>query len=201
MPKSLRLVTKQALSKLLGKINFLDNNDDNNILLNSSVIFSLPLKNLVNVSVRKFFILDISLDNVVGKSAQEKLVVVRKLFSKINGFGGAFILLKFAGIIRTLFTSKLSLMQASKRAKDAKILVNTDLKKSTGCSDWAVVVKKIPVGTSAKAVHAALSEFGIIKSIKMQLQSNHADLVAAEWSILIGKDAVCIARADLDKET
>ncbi|KAG9294424.1 hypothetical protein G9A89_001929 [Geosiphon pyriformis] len=59
-------------------------------------------------------------------------------------------------------------------------------------SDWAVVVKKISVGILAEAVHAALSEFGMIKSIKIQLQSNYADLVTAKWSILIGKDAVCV---------
>ncbi|KAG9290082.1 hypothetical protein G9A89_010388 [Geosiphon pyriformis] len=40
---------------------------------------------------------------------------------------------------------------------------------ATGCSDQAVVIKKIPVGTSVKAVHTALSEFGVIKSVKMQL--------------------------------
>ncbi|KAG9294842.1 hypothetical protein G9A89_008534 [Geosiphon pyriformis] len=68
----------------------------------------------------------------------------------------------------------------------------------------AVVIKEIPIETLTEAVHAALSEFGIIKSIKMQLvglwqkalvefeQLDHADLIAAEWSILIEKDAMCI---------
>ncbi|KAG9291331.1 hypothetical protein G9A89_003983 [Geosiphon pyriformis] len=78
---------------------------------------------------------DISLDNVVGNSVQKKLVVVRKLFSKINGFGGASAPSKFARIIRITFTSELSLVQASKKTKDVKILVNTNLKKSTDCSD------------------------------------------------------------------
>ncbi|KAG9294112.1 hypothetical protein G9A89_021471 [Geosiphon pyriformis] len=162
--KGPKIVTKQALGKPLGKINFLGSDDDD-ILLDGPVVFLLPLKNLVNISVRKSFALNISLDNVVGKFTQEKLVVVRKLFSKINGFGGASILSKFAGIIRVSFTSDLSLVQASKKAENVKILVNTDLKKSTGHSNWAVVIKKILVGTSAEAVCAVLSEFNYIGSV------------------------------------
>ncbi|KAG9295281.1 hypothetical protein G9A89_021212 [Geosiphon pyriformis] len=174
MPKSPRLITKQALGKFLGKINFLGNNDNDDILLDE------PVK-LVDVSVRKFFTLNIDLN---------KLAVVRKLFSKINSFGGASTSSKFSGIIWAMFTSKSSLMKATKLAADAKILVNTDLKKSTGCSDQTVVLKEILVGTSAEAVCTALAEFGTIKSIKMQLEQNQADFLAARWSILIEKDAV-----------
>ncbi|KAG9288689.1 hypothetical protein G9A89_004308 [Geosiphon pyriformis] len=76
---------------------------------------------------------------------------------------------KFAGIIRVTFTPKSSLAQASKKTADVKILMNTNLKKSAVHSDLAVVLKKIPIGTFAEAVYAALSDFGIIKSIKMQL--------------------------------
>ncbi|KAG9295593.1 hypothetical protein G9A89_000958 [Geosiphon pyriformis] len=154
-----------------------------------------------------------SFNYVVGKFSREKLLVVRNLFLKINGFGGASILLKFAGIIRAMFTSQLSLMKATKLAADAKILVNTDLKKSSGRSDQAVVLKKIPVGISTEAVCAVLSSFGVVVLIKMQLvglwqkavvefsKSKQADLVAVCWSILIGKDAVCVVRTDQDKES
>ncbi|KAG9297731.1 hypothetical protein G9A89_011246 [Geosiphon pyriformis] len=131
-PKGLKVVTKQALGKSLGKINFLGNNDNNNVLLDGLLELFPPLKNLVNVSVRKLFALDIELEKVTGKSAQEKLSVVRKLFSGINGFGGAFTSSKFAGIIRVTFTSELSLVQTSKKAGNVKILVNANLKKSTG---------------------------------------------------------------------
>ncbi|KAG9292761.1 hypothetical protein G9A89_001291 [Geosiphon pyriformis] len=212
-PKGPRLITKQALNKPLGKINFLGNNNNDNILLDKPVVLLSPLKELVNVSARKSFALDIDLINVSRKSVQNKLAVIRKLFSKINGFGEASIPSKFSGIIWTMFTSKSSLMKATKLATNAKILVNTDLKKSFKHSDWAVVLKKILIGTSTKAVHAVLSEFGLIKSIKMQLvglwqkavvefeQVDHTDLVAAKWSILVRKDAVHVARSDLDKET
>ncbi|KAG9306613.1 hypothetical protein G9A89_004810 [Geosiphon pyriformis] len=169
MPKSPRLITKQALGKSLGKINFLGNNDDNDILLDEPVVLSPPLKKLVNVSARKSFTLDINLINISEKSAQDKLAVVRKLFSKINSFGRAFTPSKFSGIIWVMFTSESSLMKATKLAANVKILVNTDLKKLTGCLNWAVVLKKIPVETSAEAVRTVLSEFGMIKSIKMQL--------------------------------
>ncbi|KAG9285557.1 hypothetical protein G9A89_006545 [Geosiphon pyriformis] len=126
--------------------------------------------------------------------------MVRKLFLKINGFGKTSIPSKFFGIIQTTFTSKLSLIKTTKLATDMKILVNADLKKLTGHSDRTVMLKKISVGTSAEAVHVALSKFGTIKSIKMQLHI-HVDLLAARWSILIGKDTVRVARLDLDKIT
>ncbi|KAG9305928.1 hypothetical protein G9A89_016581 [Geosiphon pyriformis] len=197
-PKSLKTITKKVLGKPLGKIDFLgDNNDD--ILLDKSVVLPSSLKNLVNVSVKKSFALNISLDNIVEKSAQKKLVIVRKLFSKINGFGRASTSSKFVEIIKTTFTSELSLAQTSKKAEEAKILVNSNLKKLSGHSDWAVVLKKIPVETSTEAVHTVLFSFGVVVSIKMQL-SKQVDLVTACWSILIRKDAVCVARADQDKE-
>ncbi|KAG9302947.1 hypothetical protein G9A89_022364 [Geosiphon pyriformis] len=202
-PTGLKVKTKKALGKSLGKIDFSLSNNEDNVFLNAPLEFSLPLKNLVNISVCKSFILDIGLDKVVGKFSQEKLQIVRKLFSKINGFGRVSTPSKFVGIIRVTFTSKLSWVQASKKAEKAKIMVNSDLKKSFGCSDRAVVLMKIPIGTSTKAVHAVLSKFGIIKSIKMQLvglwqktvikfeQVKHADLVT---------DAVHVARSNMNKE-
>ncbi|KAG9296263.1 hypothetical protein G9A89_014855 [Geosiphon pyriformis] len=200
MLTSLKIKTK----KPLGKINFLKM---------VVMMLSSPMKNLVNVSVRKSFALNIGLDKVAGKSSQEKLVVVRKLFSGINGFGGASTSSKFSGIIRATFTSESGLMKATEKATSANIMVNTNLKRSAGHSDQAVVLKEILVKTSAEAVCTVPSEFGIIKLIKMQLmglwqkavvefeQSDHADLVAAEWLILIEKDAVRVARSDLDKDS
>ncbi|KAG9293694.1 hypothetical protein G9A89_019031 [Geosiphon pyriformis] len=204
--------TKKALGKPLSKINFSLNNNKNDVFLDTSLELSLSSKNLIITPVCKSFALNIGLDKMVGKSFQEKLQVIRNLFSKINGFGGTSTSSKFAEIIRASFTSESSLKQASKKAMNAKILVNTNLKKSSECSDQTVVVKKILVGTSAKTVCAALFEFGVIKLIKMQLvrlwqkavvkfsKIEQADLVAACWSILIGKDAMRVARADKDKE-
>ncbi|KAG9305273.1 hypothetical protein G9A89_003357 [Geosiphon pyriformis] len=40
MPKGLRLVTKQALDKPLGKINFLGDNDNDDVFLDKSVVLS-----------------------------------------------------------------------------------------------------------------------------------------------------------------
>ncbi|KAG9286189.1 hypothetical protein G9A89_014175 [Geosiphon pyriformis] len=191
-PMSSKVKTKKALGKPLEKIDFSKSSDDNDVFLDASLELLPPMKNLVNVLVRKSFALDIGLDKVAGKSSQEKLVVVRKLFSRINGFGGASTSSKFLGIIRAMFTSKLSLMKATDKTISVKILVNTDLKKSSGWSDRAVVVKEILIGTSAKAVRTALSEFGVVKAIKMQLiglwqktvvdfeQSDQTDLVAVE---------------------
>ncbi|KAG9306563.1 hypothetical protein G9A89_004760 [Geosiphon pyriformis] len=139
MPKRPGIKTKKTLGKLLGKIDFSNLDIDDDVLLDASLELLSPLKNLVSVSVRKSFALNIS-------------------------------------------------------------------------SDKAVIVKKIPVETLTKTVHTVLSEFGLIKSIKMQLiglwqkavvefeQSDHADLVTAEWSILIEKNAMHIVRANSDKE-
>ncbi|KAG9307029.1 hypothetical protein G9A89_003080 [Geosiphon pyriformis] len=211
-PTSSKVKTKKALGKPLGKIDFSKNGSDDGVLLDASLELPSSVKNLVNVSVRKSFALDIGLDKVAGKSSQEKLVVVRKLFSGINGFGGASTPSKFSGIIRVTFTSESSLVKATDKAVNAKILVNADLKKASGQSDRAVVMKEIPVGTSSEAVRAALSKFEVIRTIKIQLiglwqkavvkfeRSDQADLAAAKWSILIRKNAVRVARADSDKK-
>ncbi|KAG9290045.1 hypothetical protein G9A89_010351 [Geosiphon pyriformis] len=116
-------------------------------------------------------------------------------------------------IIHASFISKSSLAQTTEKTKAVNILVNTNFKKSVSYSDQAVVVKEIPVRTLAKTVHAVLSEFGSVVSIKMQLvglwqktvmkfaQSDQADLVTARWFILIGKDAMRVAKANTDKES
>ncbi|KAG9287892.1 hypothetical protein G9A89_017487 [Geosiphon pyriformis] len=147
MPTSIRVKTKKALGKPLEKIDFSLNNDDDNVFLDTLLAFLTSIKKLVAVSIRKSFALDIGLDKITEKSSQEKLVVVRKLFSRINGFGGASTLLKFAGIIWATFTSELSLVKTTKMTTDAKILGNTDLRKSSERSDQAV-----------DAVHVAKSD-------------------------------------------
>ncbi|KAG9307427.1 hypothetical protein G9A89_017257 [Geosiphon pyriformis] len=188
-PKGPGVKTKKALGKPLGRIDFLDHdNIDDNIFLDVSLKLPPPLKNLVAVSIRKSFALDIGLDKVVGKSFQKKLIMVRNLFSKVNGFGEASTPSKFLGIIRASFTSESSLAQATKKTRVVNILVNTNLKKSSNHSDWAVIVKKIPVGISAETVHVVLTEFGFVVSIKIQL------------FILIEKDAVKVTKSNADKE-
>ncbi|KAG9291659.1 hypothetical protein G9A89_022078 [Geosiphon pyriformis] len=69
-PKSPRLVTKKTLGMPLEKIDFLNSVNDNDVFLDASVVFPLLLKNLVNVSVQKFFTVNISLDKVIGNLAQ-----------------------------------------------------------------------------------------------------------------------------------
>ncbi|KAG9295161.1 hypothetical protein G9A89_006142 [Geosiphon pyriformis] len=139
MPKRPSVKTTKVLSKSLDKINFSEHNDDDDILLDISLKLPSFLKDLVTVFVRKSFALNIGLNKVVRKFSQEKLMVVRKLFSKVNGFGEASTSSKFSEIICASFIFKSSLVQ------------------------------KIPVGTLAETVHAVLSEFGSVVSIKMQL--------------------------------
>ncbi|KAG9303021.1 hypothetical protein G9A89_006238 [Geosiphon pyriformis] len=100
------------------------------------------------------------------------------------------------------------------KANDCSVVVNTGFKYSgNNYMNWSIVLKKIPVRTSLKTVHTAVSEFDKIVKIRMQLvglwqkaivdleNQNQADLLASKWSILIGKDVVCVIRADMDKQT
>ncbi|KAG9295283.1 hypothetical protein G9A89_021214 [Geosiphon pyriformis] len=157
-----RIITKRTLGKPLGTINFdMENDDDNDILDGKS------------------FALDIDLGVVVGKSSQKKLAYVRKIFFGVNGFGGASTPLKFGGIIRASFTSNKAMMAAAKLANDHDVMVNTNLKRpNNNHTNQTIVLKEIPVEISVETVHMAVSKFGVIKMIKMQL--NQADLLVAK---------------------
>ncbi|KAG9289029.1 hypothetical protein G9A89_015578 [Geosiphon pyriformis] len=88
----------------------------------------------------------------------------------VNGFGGASTFSKFDGIIYATFTSEEMMMAAAKLANDCGVMVNTDLKcPSNNYTNRAIVLKKIPVETFVEAVCVAVSKFGVIKMIKMQL--------------------------------
>ncbi|KAG9290081.1 hypothetical protein G9A89_010387 [Geosiphon pyriformis] len=50
-PTDSKVKTKKALGKLLEKINFLPNSDDDNVLLDALLVHLPPVKNFVNVSV------------------------------------------------------------------------------------------------------------------------------------------------------
>ncbi|KAG9293671.1 hypothetical protein G9A89_019008 [Geosiphon pyriformis] len=204
--------TKKALGKLLRKIDFSGHNDIDDVLLDGLLELSSSLKNLVNVSIKKLFVLNIELNKMVGKTSLDKCAIVRKLFSRINGFKEVSTPSKFLGIIRATFIFKLSLIKAIKKTTGVRIMVNINLKKSTGHSDQAVVLKKISIGTSVKTMHTAVFKFKVIKSIKMQLlwlwqkaivkfeEQHQTNLLAAKWSIFIKKDAICVVKADLDKQ-
>ncbi|KAG9299064.1 hypothetical protein G9A89_020377 [Geosiphon pyriformis] len=172
-PKSsgLKIKTKKVLGKPLDKINFEDGFDDDDFLDESALLPSpLSFKPLVQVSVRKFFALDIDLVAIAGKSSQEKSNFIKKIFSSVNGFGVASTPSKFGGIIHVTFTSEKAMMATANLANECGVVVNTDLKYSGyNRTNRAIVLKEISVGTFIEAVCAAVSKFGIIKSIKMQL--------------------------------
>ncbi|KAG9305601.1 hypothetical protein G9A89_001662 [Geosiphon pyriformis] len=62
-------------------------------------IDSKIIKTQMEVAVKKSFALDINFSAVERKLTTVKIQVIRKLFSGINGFGGATTLSKFKGII------------------------------------------------------------------------------------------------------
>ncbi|KAG9290954.1 hypothetical protein G9A89_011104 [Geosiphon pyriformis] len=102
---------------------------------------------------------------------------------------------------------------AREMAISEKILVNDDLRKVNSHSDWEVIVKKIPVDLPKSAIEAVFSKFGKIVLIKVQLiglwqktlveyeSSEMVDLVAARWSVLMGKNSVRVAKTNIDKQT
>ncbi|KAG9289764.1 hypothetical protein G9A89_014499 [Geosiphon pyriformis] len=105
------------------------NNNDDDILDGSlSLLLSLSLKHMVQVLVRKSFVLDIDFGVVTDKLSQKKLAYVRKFFSGVNSFGGASISLKSGGIIQAFFTSDETMMTAAKLANDYGVMINTNLK-------------------------------------------------------------------------
>ncbi|KAG9303435.1 hypothetical protein G9A89_013761 [Geosiphon pyriformis] len=109
---------------------------------------------------------DIDLMAIAGKFSQKKLSFIRKIFLSMNGFERASTPSKFGGIIRATFTLEKAMMTAEKLANDHSVVINTNFKHPVNnCTNRAIVMKKIPVGTSIEAVHAAMSEFGLIKTL------------------------------------
>ncbi|KAG9298015.1 hypothetical protein G9A89_018843 [Geosiphon pyriformis] len=159
----------------------------------------------------KSFMLDVELSAVSGKTNSDKLMAIKKIFYRIDGFGGVSTSSKFLGIIRFFFTSKLSLKKARDLAIYEKIVVNIDVRQINKHSDWVIVVKKISVDLPKSAIKSVFSKFGKIVLIKIQLiglwqkvlvefeSSEIADLVTARWSVFMGKNSVYVAKADLHR--
>ncbi|KAG9293504.1 hypothetical protein G9A89_009228, partial [Geosiphon pyriformis] len=181
--------------------------------VNSGANFSSPLGSPNYIMDKKFFALNINLSAVEDKSATAKTQYIRKIFSKINGFGGATTSSKFEEIIKSMFTSEKSMKKTVLLAGENGININSDLKKQKIRSDWAIVIKEIPIDTSKDMIVTAVAEFGKIKSIKIQLiglwqktvvefaDSDQAVQLALRWSFLIRKDSVFVAMAMGDHET
>ncbi|KAG9304047.1 hypothetical protein G9A89_005957 [Geosiphon pyriformis] len=99
---------------------------------------------------------------------------------------------KFKKIIQSTFTSEKSMIKTVSLAKEIGIVINSDLKKQEMRSDRTVIIKEIPMNTPKNMIITAVSEFGEIKSIKIQLigmwqktvvefaEINQADLLASK---------------------
>ncbi|KAG9291508.1 hypothetical protein G9A89_021927 [Geosiphon pyriformis] len=164
----------------------------------STISYDMDDKEEVEVTVKKSFALDINLSVVEEKSAMAKTQVIRKLFSTINSFGGATTPSKFEGIIQSTFTLFENMKKAMLLARENNIIVNSDLKRQGVHSDWTVVIKKISMNMPKKMIIAAVSKFGQVVSIRVQLielwQKTVADQLAVKWSFLIRKDLMCMAK-------
>ncbi|KAG9292210.1 hypothetical protein G9A89_023930 [Geosiphon pyriformis] len=155
----------------------------------------------------KSFVLDVNLTVVPGITNSNKLISVKKIFYKIDGFRGASTPSKFFGIIRSSFMSELSLKKAKELAIREKIVVNDDIKQVNKCMNQEVIVKKIPVNFLKSAIESVFSKFGEVVSVRMQLiglwqkalvefkSIDVASLVASKWSVFMEKDLVHVALA------
>ncbi|KAG9304904.1 hypothetical protein G9A89_010766 [Geosiphon pyriformis] len=209
-PKAKKMISGIVDGSSLGLINYNIDEDAENL----SPPLNLPfmVKTPVEVAVKKSYALDINLSAVEGKSTTAKTQAIRKIFSVVNGFGGATTPSKFEGIIRSTFTSKESMNKATSLAEEIGIKVNGNLKRQGIRSDRAVVIKEIPMDTPKNMIIAAVSKFGEIKSIKIQLigiwqkavmefaKLGQAKQLASKWSFLIGKDSVHVMKAMGDRD-
>ncbi|KAG9305791.1 hypothetical protein G9A89_001080 [Geosiphon pyriformis] len=96
-----------------------------------------------------------------------KTQLIRKIFSLVNGFGGATILSKFDEIIQFIFTLEKSIEITALLAKEKGINVNNDFKRQGIHSNQTVIIKEIPMNTPKEMIITALAEFGEIKLIKI----------------------------------
>ncbi|KAG9299974.1 hypothetical protein G9A89_009702 [Geosiphon pyriformis] len=148
----------------------------------------------------KLFALDIRISVLSDKTIGNKLIAVKKIFYQVNSFGGASAPSKLLDIIKSSFTSELSLIKAKKMAISKKILVNIDIRKPNSCSDWEVIVKEIPMDFPKLAIEPVFSKFDQVISIRMQLiglwQKAVVEFKSSD-SVLMGKDSVCVVLATL----
>ncbi|KAG9287375.1 hypothetical protein G9A89_023747 [Geosiphon pyriformis] len=181
--------------------------DDNEVVFFSRLFIPLNkkwidpkiIKTSMEVSVKKSFALDINFSAIEKKSTTTKTQLIRKIFSLVNGFGGATTSSKFEIIIKSTFTLEKSMEIVTLLAREKGININNNLKRQGIRSDQAVVIKKIPMDTSKNMIIAVISEFGEIKLVKFA-ELDQANFLVSKWSFLIGKDSVCVAKAVGDHE-
>ncbi|KAG9287374.1 hypothetical protein G9A89_023746 [Geosiphon pyriformis] len=171
------------------------------VSLESPFCLVASIKKKLCFELTKSFALNIGLLAIPRSTLHDKLKDVRKLFYKIDGFGGVSTLSKFLGIVKVSFISDSSLILAKQLVMFENLVVNTNLKKI-----------EILVNLPKLAIELALVKYGKIFSIKMQLiglwqkalmefkSSQIADLVVSKWSILLGKNLIHVAKANANKQ-
>ncbi|KAG9300917.1 hypothetical protein G9A89_004975 [Geosiphon pyriformis] len=219
-PQAKRFNNSAIVDSPLGSINF-DMEEKEEVSLPPYKFFSLDktwidpkiIKTQVEVAVKKSFALDINFSAVKRKSAMTKTHIIRKLFSRINGFGGTTTPSKFEEIIKSTFISEANIEKAISLARENDIIVNSNLKRQEIRSDWAVVIKEILMDMPKDMIITTVSEFGEIKSIKIQLigmwqkavvefaELRQTEQLASKWFFLIGKNSVRVAMTMRDHDT
>ncbi|KAG9304471.1 hypothetical protein G9A89_020035 [Geosiphon pyriformis] len=110
---------------------------------------------------------DVFYDPAGGFFSQKKKVVLSNIKYSDNKRDISLIKSGFDNTYLDL--DKISIKKTALLAKEKKIIVNVNVKKQKMLSNWAVVIKKIPIDMSKEIIVAAVVKFGEIKSIKIQL--------------------------------
>ncbi|KAG9291826.1 hypothetical protein G9A89_012111 [Geosiphon pyriformis] len=147
------------------------------------------VSNKRNFEPVKSFTLDIELLALPGKSVSNKLIAIKKIFYRVDGFGEVLTLSKFPRIVRASFTSEFSINKTKKLAICEKIIVNNDLRKVNNHSNQKVIIKEISVDLFRSAIESVFAKFGKIQA-----------LVKFELSEVASSDSVQVALAIKDKQ-
>ncbi|KAG9285895.1 hypothetical protein G9A89_013320 [Geosiphon pyriformis] len=199
-PKAKRVNTSAIFSSPLSSPNFVMDDNEKisfpphlSISLKKKWIDPKIVKTQIKMFVKKFFALNINLSAVKGNSTTAKTQLIRKIFSSVNGFGGATTPSKFERIIQSTFTSEKSMNMVAFLAREREIIINTNFKKSGVHSDQAVVIKEIPMNTPREMIVTT-------KTMVEFAELSQANLLASRWLFLIGKNSVRVAKAVGDRD-
>ncbi|KAG9292090.1 hypothetical protein G9A89_017990 [Geosiphon pyriformis] len=152
---------------------------------------------------------DVSFPSHLSISLKKKWIDPKIIKTQVEVFAKkSFALnINLSAVERKSAMAKTHMNMAILLAREKRINVNSDLKRQKMRSDWAVIIKKIPMDALKDMIVATVSEFGEIKLIKIQLirmwqktvvefaELNQADLLVSKWSFLIGKNSVYVAKA------
>ncbi|KAG9300443.1 hypothetical protein G9A89_010068 [Geosiphon pyriformis] len=148
------LVVGNVVNLSAGSLSLVDIGDTGVNSVSNSVSSFLDVKNMENTKDLHVNIhtgqpakaLVLPVPKFVGSNwllSAKSCVLEKHSFEPVK-LSAASTLSKFSGIIRSFFTSELSLKKAKELAIHKKIVVNNNVKQINKCMNWKVIIKEIP---------------------------------------------------------